>query len=201
MSKLYILTLLSTLTIFTLSYSGASLATSEVPLGVGGFALGNNIDNYPDLMETNYLQETVVTDWRGFRKGVLSYGTCKYNRQILKIQMKYVDSSQDFYETLLQKFKAKFGPPDEWKGDSFGILRNWKWYFTDSQDRSVSLVLQHNLRNPNETTGNMVKISFPQLLEEERLCFNRKCEEMRNDHDRERIEEIKKPDWKFMIPD
>jgi len=201
MPKTFPTILFLTLAIVAVLATGQPLSATTVPSGVGGFSLGSNIESYPDLVDTNYLQETVVTDWRGFRKGVLSYGTCKYHKQILKIQMKYEDSSKDFYEVLLKKFKAKFGPPDEWKGDSFGILRIWKWYFTDNQNRSVSLVLHHNLRNPNETVGNMVKISFPKLLEEERLCFNKKCEELRSDSDLARIEEIKKPDWQFMIPE
>lgn len=172
----------------------------KVPREVGGFALGTDVNDYPDVMNTNYLKEMVITDWHGFRKGVISYGICKYSDKILKIQLKYDDQSKDYFQKLLKKYKKEYGPPHEWKGDSFGILHIWKWYFVNEEDRAVSLILQHNLRNTNETIGNMVKLSYPKMLDEERICFNQMCEEMKSDQDKQRLEDIKKPDWKYLIP-
>lgn len=176
------------------------VAADKVPNEVGGFSLGSDISDYPDVVDTNYLKETVITDWHGFRKGIISYGICKYNNKILKIQLKYEDSSKKYFQKLLAEYKKKFGAPNEWKGDSFGILHIWKWYFVDEQERNVSLILQHNLRNPNENLGNMVKLSFPKLLNEERACFNEMCEQMKSDKDKQRLEDLKKPDWQYLIP-
>lgn len=162
--------------------------------------LGSDVREYPDVMNTNFLKEMVVTDWRGFRKGVISYGICKYSDKILRIQLKYQDPSRDYFQKLLKEYKKNYGAPHEWKGDSFGILHIWKWYFVDSENRKVSLSLQHNLRNPNETIGNMVKLSFPEMLDEERSCFNQMCEEMKSEEDKQRLEELKKPDWQYLIP-
>lgn len=172
----------------------------KVPQEVGGFALGSDVSEYPDAMHTNFLKEMVVTDWHGFRKGVISYGICKYSNKILKIDLKYEDPTKEYFQKLLKKYKETYGPPHEWKGDSFGILHIWKWHFEDSDKRRVSLTLQHNLRNPNESIGNMVKLFYPDMLDEERLCFNQMCEAKKSDTDKAKLEELKKPDWQYLIP-
>lgn len=187
--------------IFILFFIIASTCIAQkVPSEVGGFALGSDVNDYPDVMNTNFLKEMVVTDRHGFRKGVISYGICQYTDKILKIQLKYEDRSKEYFKKLLKRYKKEYGPPHEWKGDSFGILHVWKWHFVDEEKREVSLVLQHNLRNPNETIGNMVKLTYPTMIEDERVCFNQMCEEMKNDHDKQLLEDIKKPDWEYLIP-
>ena len=172
----------------------------KVPSEVGGFVLGSKVGEYPEAMSTNFLKEMVVTDWHGFLKGVISYGICKYPDQIVRIELKYEDQSKEYFKKLLDEYKQRFGAPDEWKGDSFGILHIWKWYFKDSEGRDVSLLLQHNLRNPNESIGNVVKLTNSDMMEEERLCFNEMCEEKKTTVDQARLEELKKPDWQFLIP-
>lgn len=184
---------------FLLAAAGLK-AAENVPHEVGGFVLGSDLKDYPEVVESSYLRETVVTDLYGFRKGYISVGVCKHVDKILRIRMKYEDTSKKFFKELLEEYKKHFGPPDEWKGDSFGILHIWKWYFTDTQGRQVSLLLQHNLRNTNETIGNTVKLSYPDLIEEERLCFNEMCEEHKSDMDHQRLEKMKMPDWHYMIP-
>ncbi|MEJ2058288.1 MAG: hypothetical protein P8X39_10665, partial [Desulfofustis sp.] len=101
----------------------------EVPTEIGGFKLGEHITEYPAIEYSNYLKEVVVNDWYGFRKGIISYGTCAYPGQIVAMRMKYANSDREFYEELLQKFKQKFGTPDEWNGDAFGVIYSWKWHF------------------------------------------------------------------------
>ncbi len=177
-----------------------AVAETSVPHEVGGVQLGSDVNEYPNIMTSNFLKEMVVTDWHGFRKGVISYGLCKYPNKILKIDFKYEDQSKEYFLKLLDEYKKRFGPPNEWKGDSFGILHIWKWRFTDSENRAVSLNLQHNLRDTNESIGNVVKLSYPDMLEEERVCFNQMCQEQRSDKDRQHLEELKQPDWQYLIP-
>lgn len=186
--------------LFSLGSGSHQSFAASVPKEVGGFALGADISDYPNVMQTNFLKELVVTDRYGFRKGIISYGICKHEKKILHIRLKYEDPSKKYYKQLLKKFKQKFGEPDEWKGDSFGILYIWKWYFTDEENRAVSLTLQHNLRNPNENIGNMVKLSYPKLIEEERACFNQMCEEKKGEQDKDTLETMKQPDWQYLIP-
>ena len=183
-----------------LSPFAANANTTRVPHEVGGFALGSKVSRYPEAMQSNFLKEMVVTDWHGFRKGIISYGVCKYPDTILKISLKYADSSEDFFEDLLSKYKKRFGDPQQWKGDSFGILRIWKWNFVDGKGRAVSLILQHNLRDPSESIGNMVKLSYPEMLEAERLCFNKLCREKKDREGWERKQEQMKPDDHYLIP-
>lgn len=111
--------------------------------------------------------------------------------------MKYEDSSKDFYETLLKKFKKKFGKPALWGGDAFGILSKWKWIFIDENNRRVNLILQHNLKNHNENIGNMVKLYYPEREKEERLCFIEQCEINKSE---EQARERKEMNWDYMIP-
>ncbi len=172
----------------------------SVPHAIGGIALGSNVDSYPEIVQSNFLKEVVVTDWHGFRKGVISYGTCRYNGTILKIDMKYDDRSKEFFNTILEKFRENFGEPDSWNGDSFGVMLAWKWNFIDSEQHQVSLTLQHNGKNSNETLGNVVKLAYPEKIEEERLCFADVCEQHKEKTDENRLLELKKTDWSYLIP-
>ncbi len=172
----------------------------EAPTEIAGFKLGEHITEYSDIEYSNYLKEVVINDWYGFRKGIISYGTCAYPGQIVTMRMKYADPSKEFYDELLLKFKKKFGKPKEWNGDAFGVIYSWKWRFIDDSNRRVSLILQHNLQNDNQNIGNMVKLSYPELVEEEQLCFNKFCEENKSAEQKEQIKERMQPDWDYMIP-
>jgi hypothetical protein len=186
--------------LFAVPPAPAFSADSKVPREVGGFVLGSKISDYPDVVHSNFLKEIVVTDHLGFRKGIVSYGVCKYAGQILKIELKYADSSKKYFQKLLDEFKKSYGPPAEWKGDSFGILHVWKWYFVDQDKKAVSLLLQHNLQDPNESVGNMVKLSYPDLIQEEQECFNQMCDEAKVKHGKNLREQKHQADWDYLIP-
>ncbi len=180
--------------------SFTSVVAYDTPTEIGGFKLGEFITNYPQIEYSEYLKEVVVNDWHGFRKGIISYGTCAYPGRIVKIRMKYQNSSKNFYDELLKKYKSKYGKPTEWKGDAFGVLYIWKWRFVDKDNRRVNLILQHNLQNDNENVGNMVKISFPELMEEERFCVIDFFEKNKTAEEKETIKQRMKPDWDYMLP-
>lgn len=175
-------------------------ATKEVPHEIAGIALGTSIDDYPDIIRYNFLKEVVVTDWHGFRKGVISYGTCRHIDLILKMDMKYEDKSKEFFQKLLNEFRQKFGEPDIWKGDSFGVKHIWKWQFIDKDQNQISMSLQHNAKDSDETIGNVVKLSYPEKIEEERLCFIDMCKVNNEKAEEKRKEELKKSDWSHLIP-
>ncbi len=149
------------------------------PTEVGGFQLGASIDDYEFISYRNFLKEVVIDHIPGFRKGTISYGVCDRPGEIVKIKLKYMDPSKSFFKSLMKRYKKKFGEPDEFAGDSFGIVKAWKWQFRDSNGNRVNMILQHNLKNPNEVTGNMVKLYLPDQIEAERKCFNTTCS-MRN---------------------
>ena len=191
----WIIILITTFSAFPLLAS-----TEKIPHEIAGIALGTNIETYPEIVQTNFLKEVVVTDWHGFRKGVISYGTCKHVDQILKIDMKYQDKSKDFFHKLMKRYRNDFGKPDAWTGDSFGVMHVWKWQFIDEEQNRISLTLQYNGKNSNETLGNMVKLSYPDKIEEERVCFVDVCEHSKEKIDAKRREELKKSDWSHLVP-
>jgi hypothetical protein len=84
--------------------------TPQVPLSIAGIALGSDVNSYPEIIDSNFMKEVVVTNWHGFRKGIISYGICQYPDQILKIDMKYEDKSEAFFQDPVEKI-----PPDLWR--------------------------------------------------------------------------------------
>ncbi|NNK12715.1 MAG: hypothetical protein HKP52_00585 [Desulfofustis sp.] len=167
-------------------------AASTAPSSVGGFILDRSIEEYPVEGHANYLSEVIFTDLKGYRKAFITYGACRNKGKILRIKLKYENRSFDFFKELLSRYREKFGGKPKFSGDQFGNVRAWKWSLTDDQGRRVNLELQHNLRDDEESIGNMVKLSLPDLLNDERLCFNEL-------HDSaERTSE--KADWEDLIP-
>ncbi len=173
----------------------------NTPHEIAGIRLGTSVNDYPDIIQSNFLKEVVVTDWHGFRKGIISYGTCKHIDQILKIDMKYENKSKEFFQKLLTQFREKFGEPDKWKGDSFGIMHKWKWQFIDKEQNQVSLALQYNDKDSDETIGNMVKLAYPEKIEEERLCFITMCQSRKDHTEAARKEDLKTSDWSYLVPE
>lgn len=189
------ITILSGITIF-LGQAHWSAATPPIPSSVGGFTLDRSIEDYPVESHTNYLNEVIVTDLNGFRKAFITYGTCKNPGKILRIKLKYRDKSFDFFKELLKRYREKFGAKPKFSGDQFGNVKSWKWSFTDEQGRRVTLQLQHNLKDDEESIGNMVKLSMPRLMDDERQCFNE-----RHDKDGEASQEkTEGTDWERLIP-
>jgi len=188
---------------FLLPQSGMTKEATP-PHEVGGFVLGSHVTDYPDIEYSNFLKDVVVYDWHGFEKGIISYGICEFPGEIVRIKLKYADSSKKFFDTLLDKYKDKYGKPDEWKGDSFGVLHVWKWKFVDKEQNRIHLILQHNNQDPNENIGNMVKLYYPDRIELEHLCFTSKCASNCNTtaNQQEMMQRImrKKSDWNYLIP-
>ena len=185
---------------WTLLATTVPASAVDAPTEIGGFKLGSDITDYPEIESSNYLREVVINDWHGFRKGIISYGTCAYPGKIIKLRMKYQDKSKKFYEELLKRYKDKYGKPTEWKGDAFGVLYVWKWRLYDKNGERVNLILQHNLQNDDENIGNVVKMSYPEREEKERICFITFCDENKTEEQKAQIKERRKPDWDYMIP-
>jgi len=155
---------------------------AQAPHEIGGFILGKDIQAYKDDlvsasdMPIRYLDsihEVEIKPVPGFKSGLITYGTCLHKDRILRIRLKYDDSSKKFYDELLKRFKERFGEPVEWRGDPFHIVINWKWSFIDKDNHSISLQLQHNIQDVEEKIGNTVKLSLPQAIEAEDRCFEK----------------------------
>jgi hypothetical protein len=156
--------------------------TEKPPKEIAGFTLGEQASTYSHLlrMETalpdpdmRYVTEAEAKHIDGYKSGSLEFGNCAVPGRILRIKLKYEYADKKFYEQLLERFKNKFGKPDEWRGDPFGAIIAWKWSFRDSDDNSISLILQHST-DEEYKYGNSVKITNTTYLREERLCYEKK---------------------------
>ncbi len=182
-------------------------AMAEIPRQVGGFVLGEKIDNFITKlrMETSrgirYLEcvkEVEIKKTEGFKSGMIYYGTCQCNNIIIKIKLKYEDSSAKFYEELLKRIKRKFGEPDEWKGDPFHVVIAWKWHFTDKDGNKISMILQHNTENADDKLGNVIKLKNSTLMEKEQKCFKKHKKHGHNMM--QPLKKKKKINWDFILP-
>ena len=184
-----------TILFIAVSLPGVVRADVEMPLSVGGFTLGTSIENYNFVSQENFVEEVIVTNIKGFRKGYIMYGACESPGEILRIKLKYKDKSVKFFNQLLEQYKKKFSSKPKFTGDSFGLLKAWKWSFNNDDGVRVSLVLQHNLKDADESIGNMVKLSFPDRLIAERKCSNKSTQP--DDSDAKPIDD----NWGLLIPD
>jgi hypothetical protein len=160
----------------------SGICMAQAPLQIGGFVLGIDIAEYIEqvkmetAMPVRYLEclvEAETHEMKGFKSGLINYGTCASPGRISRIKLKYADSTMKFYDRLLALFKKRFGEPDEWWGDPFHAVIAWKWLFVDKENNRISLLLQHNTKDQEEKMGNSVKLNMRNFIEDERRC----CEE------------------------
>ena len=186
----------------TLLLLGApAMALSEAPGQVGGFVLNQNIKAFEDRVIMNTalpvryaenIEEVEIKFTQGFKSGLIAYGTCEKPGHIVRIKLKYADSSKRFYKDLLKKFKKRFGEPDEYRGDPFKIVDAWKWSFVNKQNQKISLTLQHNAMDEQKKMGNAVKLANTTLIEEDNLCYKHKQLDFR--------ERLRQREWKAVKP-
>ena len=138
------------------------------------------------------IEEVEIKFTQGFKSGLIAYGTCARPGNIVRIKLKYADSSKKFYKDLLKRFKKQFGEPDEYRGDPFHIVVAWKWSFVDQQNHRISLILQHNSMDEQEKKGNSVKLTNTNLMEEDLLCYKNKQLDYR--------ERLRQREWKAVKP-
>jgi len=190
-----------------LLFHGICLA--QAPHQVAGFSLGADIGNYREMvkMETSlpirhmeYLKEVEIREMEGFKSGLIAYGDCDTPGRIVRIKLKYADSTKKFYETLLERFKNRFGEPSEWRGDPFQVIVAWKWSFTDSQNNTISMILQHNIRDEEQKIGNSIKLTMTNLVKKERLCFEQRHPETRKRPGKQESKSRGRIDWDRLVP-
>jgi hypothetical protein len=176
------------------------------PHQVGGFTLGTNITDYKDRvkMETalpirynTFLNEVEIKPQEGFKSGLIAYGTCAEPGRIVRIKLKYADSSKQFYETLFMHFKNKFGEPVEYRGDSFQVVIAWKWSFVDKNYNRISLTLLHNRLDEEAKMGNSVKLTLLNIIAKERRCFEKK---QPGSQKKPPQKTVRPPNWEMFIP-
>ncbi len=184
---------------------------ATTPHEISGFILGRSIEDYKDRvsLETalpirycEYLQEVEIKAPKGIKTGLIWYAADDPLHPIVRIKLKYADSSKYFYLELLRRFKRRFGEPAEWRGDPFHILEGWKWSFIDDQNNIISLILQHNTLDRQQKIGNCVKLTNWSLLNMEKRCFQQKHPEISRKKRKQAIKlgDYRLADWNRFIP-
>lgn len=167
--------------LFLLLLLAPSISFASTPTQVGGFVLNTDIANYEPLIKSETkqpirfneaLNEAETHRIPGFKSGYIAYGTCAAPGKVVRIKLKYENSSKDFYEKLLETFEERFGNP-KWLGDSFHVVSIWKWSFEENGTQ-VDLYLQHNLGKKDQKLGNSIKMTMQNLVKDELDCFEKK---------------------------
>jgi len=177
----------------------------DVPDHLAGFQLGGQAQDHKDLirMETilplrfaPFIHEVETVEIPGYKYGLLWLGNCDDPGSIVRIKMKYANPSQKFYQELLKRLKKRYGEPDEWRGDPFHILVAWKWSFIDDEGNDISMILEHNTRDADETMGNSLKLTMWNLMKAEQQCYQEKYPK---ETEAEKLPRVP-PDWDLLIP-
>ncbi|UCD80101.1 MAG: hypothetical protein JSW26_01310 [Desulfobacterales bacterium] len=170
---------------------------ADAPHQVAVFKLNTDIAAVKDyvIMETalpirymENIEEVEIKPMEGIKSGLIAYATCTAPGHIVRIKLKYSDSTKNFYEKLFAKFKERFGEPDEYRGDPFHILISWKWSFVDKDGNRISMTLQHNTMDTEEKMGNAVKLTMTNLIDEDQRCYAVKALDQR--------EKLRQREWK-----
>jgi len=176
---------------------------AQIPSGVGGFTLNADVEQFRDQLKAETtlpirfmegVSEVEIQPRPGFKSGYIAYGNCAAPGKIIRIKLKYKESSKQFHQQLLDAYKDKFGKP-KWLGDPFHVVSTWKWTFKDG-DNEVEIYLQHNLSNKDEKVGNSVKMTMLNLLSDEHACFTaqnpdfRKADAVKSSGDKPGLEDL-----------
>ncbi len=169
---------------------------ANTPTEIAGFVLNSDIAEYESVIKSETIQpirfnealsEAEIQNVPGFRSGYIAYGTCASPGKIVRVKLKYKNSSEKYYEELLETYEDRFGKA-EWLGDAFHVVSIWKWSFEENGTQ-VDLYLQHNLGRIDEKLGNSVKMTMLNLVEDERDCFATKFPDYRQSEEADIDEE------------
>jgi hypothetical protein len=193
--------------IIILAISGTSFA--ETPHQIGPFILGHDIAEFVDFtqMDTSLpirymesIREVEIKPIKGFKSGLIAYGTCAAQNRVVRIKLKYSDNSKDFYKKLKKRIDNRFGKSNEYRGDPFHILIGWKWSFVDTDNNRITLILQHNTRDEEEKMGNSIRLTMTNLLESDRECHKNKAPAGQAAGNMSEPQELEQTGWDLFVP-
>jgi len=202
---------LATIVALLTLWSVFPVQAGEVPHGVAGFVIGQNVAEFSDRLQMDtrlplryqeYLQEVEIKPLTGFKSGLIAYGNCARPGRIVRIKMKYADASRSFYDALLARVERRFGKPTAYDGDPFHIVIEWKWSFIDADGDQITLHLSHNSRDTEEKFGNAVKLTLANGVDEERQCSLAATPQQREPETAPHppLKSMTAEDWKQFVP-
>jgi hypothetical protein len=189
----------------------AGMSSAETPNQIGPFILNGPMTDVETFvnMETalpvrymEFVHEVEIKRIKGFKSGLVAYSTCEKPGRIVRIKLKYADSSKKFYENLIKRIEKRYGKSDEYRGDPFQVVVAWKWSFVDKDKNRISLIVQHNSRDEEEKMGNSIKLTLTSLIEQYKNCYEEKLAET-NGEQMETAKEIEIPGltgWDLFLP-
>ncbi len=189
-----------------LALSFPAICFAQMPTQIGGIALGADIHDYDHYIKTQttlpirfmeYLDEVELDRLPGFKSGYLAYGNCAEPGKVVRIKLKYRDSSKAFFKELLEKYKERFGKPQKWLGDPFHVVTAWQWSFSD-KGQQIELYLQHNLSDEEQKLGNSIKLTLTDSILREQSCFTEKFPDYRKS--KTEVKESNVVTWEDLIP-
>ena len=206
MSKYLLLSTLGAILILSPQYVSAQ----EAPHEIAEFTLGKQISAFVHLvnMETSlplrhreFLRVVETRDIPGYQSGSITFGDCADLGRIVRIKLKYDYASKEFYDKLLERFKQRFGKPDNWRGDPFHVIICWKWAFQDKNNHRITLHLQHSM-DEEYKFGNSIKLTNTTLMEKERACYKKKHPGSTNNNNQssDKKKRLKDEDYQQFIP-
>jgi hypothetical protein len=181
---------LCTVTVLVFLWISGTCFAGDAPHQVAVFKLGSNIADVKDyvIMETalpirymENIEEVEIKPIEGLKSGLIAYASCSAPGHIVRIKLKYEDSSKKFYNQVLKRIKNKYGDPSEYRGDPFHILISWKWSLVDKDGNRISMTLQHNSMDTEEKIGNAIKLTMSSLIDEDRQCYEVKALDKREE--------------------
>lgn len=187
----------------------SSTSHAKAPHQIGPFILDRDIAKFSDYvyMDTalpirhmESIHEVEIKPIKGFKSGLIAYGTCAVSNHIVRIKLKYKDNSKAFFEKLKKRIVNRFGETDEYRGDPFHIVIAWKWSFVTQNNQKISLTLQHNSRDEEEKLGNSIKLSMTSLISDERDCHYKSMNKTPADSDKAQPIVLDQTGWDLFCP-
>ncbi|WP_147819766.1 hypothetical protein [Salidesulfovibrio onnuriiensis] len=160
--------------------SSSALAGPKAPVSLAGITLGEDYHKYEDLLRMElagansdaiFLDEALIRTGAipGVRGGSVIWGNCANKDRIVRLKIKFADTSEDLFKRLLERYREKFGQPSAYQGDSFRNVVAWEWDISDAA-RHVNIVLMYSV-NPDIRPGVSIKLTDQALLDLEFACY------------------------------
>ncbi len=186
------------------SFSAAARADNG-PVSIVGIKLGTPVSEYKELIkegstlrmwDQEYLSRVELKHIPGMKSGYLSFANCDKLDTVVRIKLKYDDSSVDFFQKMYKALEKKYGTPQN-RGNPFGTLKVWKWALTSPQGHAISLILTHNNGKDDEYSyGNTLRLADRTLIDHEAACYRLRQQEEANKHPAPPVlEKPKSFDW------
>ncbi|MBI9112501.1 hypothetical protein [Maridesulfovibrio ferrireducens] len=157
-----------------------SAFAKNAPESVAGITIGENISTIRSILDMDsarspwqeeYIKRIGIKKLEGYNGGYVVVGDCNRKDIILRLKLKYSDSSLSFFNNIYGMLEKRFGKPNDWRGNPFGTLKVWKWSLNDDLG-NVSLILQHFSGNDDSiNSGNSIRISRPSWITDEKKCW------------------------------